>query len=264
MQRVTMHRRSLVLASLAAALPGAVSAGSPLVISTDGSLPLLLTVPHDGEEPIGAVPVRTVGAIVRELGTRPLAEKVASLLEQKLKARPRLVIARFSRKYLDANRAERDAMQSAEALPTYQAYHAEIARHVSELRAAFPQGALLLDIHGQSKDPDTSFRGTRAGLTVRALVRKHGLEAIQGEKSILGGLASKGYKVNPGPGSASPQEDRRYAGGHTVDFYGSHRAQGIDAIQFEFGMTQRTSGSLAENFAEAIAAFLTHYGYWAK
>jgi N-formylglutamate amidohydrolase len=147
-----MHRRSLVLAFVAAALPRTASADSPLVISSEGSLPLLLTVPHDGEESIGSVPVRTAGATIRDLGTRPLAEKVASLLEQKLKARPRLVIAKFSRKYLDANRAEQDAMQSAVALPTYQAYHAEIARHVSELRAAFPQGALLLDIHGQSED----------------------------------------------------------------------------------------------------------------
>lgn len=259
-----MHRRSLVLAFVAAALPGTAFADNPLVISSEGSLPLLLTVPHDGEESIGSVPVRTVGATVRDLGTRPLAEKIASLLEQKLKARPRLVIAKFSRKYLDANRPEQDAMQSAEALPTYQAYHAEIARHVSELRAAFPQGALLLDIHGQSEDLNTTFRGTRAGLTAKALVQKHGIEAIQGEKSILGGLASKGYNVNPSLGSASPEEDRRFAGGHTVYVYGSHRPQGIDAIQFEFGKNHRTSWSLAEHLAEAIATFLTHYGYLAK
>jgi N-formylglutamate amidohydrolase len=259
-----MHRRSLILAFVAAALPRSASANNQLVISLEGSLPLLLTVPHDGEESIGSVPVRTVGDTVRDLGTRQLAEKVASFLEQKLKAKPRLVIAKFSRKYLDANRAEQDAMQSAEALPTYQAYHAEIARHVSELRAAFPQGALLLDIHGQSKDLNTTFRGTRAGLTAKTLVQKHGIEAIQGEKSILGGLASKGYNVNPSPGSESPEEDRRFAGGHTVYSYGSHRPQGIDAIQFEFGKNQRASWSLAENFAEAIATFLTHYGYLAK
>jgi N-formylglutamate amidohydrolase len=259
-----MHRRSLVLASLAAALPGKATADSPLVISSEGSLPLLLTVPHDGDEPIGSVPARTAGATVRDLGTRPLAEKVASLLEQKFKARPRLVIARFNRKYLDANRAEQDAMQSVEALPTYLAYHAEVARHVAELRAAFPQGALLLDIHGQSEDLNTTFRGTRAGLTVKALVQKHGIEAIQGEKSILGGLASRGYNVNPSVGSASLEEDRRYAGGHTVFLYGSHRPQGIDAIQFEFGKNQRTSWNLAEHFAEAIAVFLTRYGYVAK
>ena len=259
-----MHRRSLVLASVVAALPGTSAADSPLVISSEGSLPLLLTVPHDGDEAIGSVPVRTSGATVRDLGTRPLAEKVASLLERQLKARPRLVIAKFSRKFLDANRTEQDAMQSAEALPTYQAYHAEIARHVSEMRAAFPQGALLLDIHGQSDDLNTAFRGTRAGLTVKVLVQKHGIEAIQGEKSILGGLASKGYNVNPSVGSASPEEDRRFAGGHTVYSYGSHRPQGIDAIQLEFGKNQRTSWNLAEHLSEAIATFLNHYGYLAK
>ncbi len=259
-----MHRRYLLFAAFTTAVPGISTADSPLVISTDGSLPLLLTVPHDGDESIGSVPVRTTGATVRDIGTRPLAEKVASLLEQKLKARPRLVIAKFSRKFLDANRAEQDAMQSAEALPTYQAYHKEIARHISELRAAFPQGALLLDIHGQSDDLNTTFRCTRAGLTTKALVQKHGLDAIQGEKSILGGLASKGYNVNPSVGSASPEEDRRFAGGHTVYLYGSHRPQGIDAIQLEFGKNQRTSWSLAENFSEAITTFLNHYGYLTK
>lgn len=259
-----MHRRSLVLASVASVLPSIAAAENPLVISSEGLLPLLLTVPHDGDEPIGSVPVRTTGAMVRDLGTRPLAEKVASLLERQLSARPRMVIAKFSRKYLDANRAEQDAMQSAEALPVYQAYHSEIARHVAELRAAFPQGALLLDIHGQSDDLNTTFRGTRSGQTVKALVQKHGIAAIQGEKSILGGLASKGYNVNPSLGATSPEEDRRFAGGHTVYFYGSHRAQGIDAIQFEFGKNQRNSWNLAEHFAEVIAIFLNHYGYLAK
>jgi N-formylglutamate amidohydrolase len=259
-----MHRRSLILTPLAAAFPSAVFANSPLVISSEGALPLLLTVPHDGDEGIGSVPVRTVGATVQDVGTRSLAEKVASLLEQKLKARPRLVIAKFSRKYLDVNRAEQDAMQSPEALPTYQAYHGEVARHVTELRSAFPNGALLLDIHGQSDDINTTHRGTRAGLTVKALLQKHGADALQGEKSILGGLAAKGYKVNPNIGTTSLEEDRRFYGGHTVGLYGSHRPQGIDAIQFEFGKSHRASWSLAEHFADAIAMFLNHYGYLSK
>jgi N-formylglutamate amidohydrolase len=175
-----------------------------------------------------------------------------------------MVIAKFSRKFLDANRAEQEAMESAEALSTYQAYHGEIARHVAQLCSAFPQGSLLLDIHGQAQEPNTTFRGTRAGLTARALVQRHGMEAIQGDKSILGGLAAKGYNVNPNVGSPSMEEDRRFAGGHTVYFYGSHRPQGIDAIQFEFGKNQRASPDLAGHFAEAIAAFLSHYGYLAK
>lgn len=260
-----MNRRSLILASVAATCPRlATAADSPLVISSEGSLPLLLTVPHDGDEAIGWVPARTNGATVRDLGTRPLAEKVASLLERQLQGRPRMVIARFSRKYLDANRPEQDAMQSAEALPAYRAYHAEIARHVSELRAAFPRGALLLDIHGQSEELNTTFRGTRAGLTVRALVQRHGTQALQGEQSLLGALASKGYTVHPAPGAASLEEDRRFAGGHTVATYGSHQPGGIDAIQLEFGRNQRTSGSLPEHLAEAIAVFLGHHGYLAR
>ncbi len=112
-----MHRRPLLISCAVAVLSKTATANNSLVISSGGSLPLLLTVPHDGDEVIGSVAARTTGATVRDLGTRVLAEKVASLLERQLKARPRLVIARFSRKYLDVKRPEQDAMQSAQALP---------------------------------------------------------------------------------------------------------------------------------------------------
>jgi N-formylglutamate amidohydrolase len=155
-------------------------------------------------------------------------------------------------------------MESPQALPAYRSYHGEIERHVAELRAAFPQGALLLDIHGQSQELQTTFRGTRGGSTVKALVQRHGAAAIQGEKSILGVLASRGLEVNPRVGAPSLEEDRRFAGGHTVHTYGSHRPQGIDAIQLEFGRSQRRRPSLADDLAEALAVFLTQYGYWPR
>jgi N-formylglutamate amidohydrolase len=230
-----------------------------MVSASKGALPLILTVPHDGGELLGPIPVRTKGAVVRDAGTRELAERVATLLDERLGKRPYLVIANFSRKHLDANRAEQDAMESQEALPAYRAYHDQIASFVGEIKRRFPMRALLLDVHGQSDDPNTTFRGTRAGLTAKALLSRFGPSALQGEKSITGILAAKGYQVNPAVAEVTLLEDRRFVGGYTVFTYGSHRSEGIDAIQLEFGKYHRASKHLAEDLAEALIVFMTQY-----
>src|SRR4249920_501735 len=80
------------------------------IIAKQGSMPVILTVPHDGDEALGWVSPRAKGAVVvRDVGTQDLAERTADLIEKKTGTRPYLVIAKFSRKYLDANRAEEEA-----------------------------------------------------------------------------------------------------------------------------------------------------------
>ena len=249
---------SLLLLALACEISFAYEPSS-LVISSKGALPLILTVPHDGGELVGFLQVRKKGSLVRDAGTKELAEHVASILEVRTGKRPYLVIARFSRKYLDANRAEQDAMESEDALPAYRAYHDQINAYVSEVRAKFPSGSLLLDVHGQSADPNTTFRGTRAGLTAKALLGRFGPASIQGEKSITGVLAAKGYQVNPPVGADTLREDPRFSGGYTVFNYGSQHPEGIDSIQLEFGMNHRANGRLAGDLAEALIVFMTQY-----
>jgi N-formylglutamate amidohydrolase len=230
------------------------------VDASKGTLPLILTVPHDGGDFRELVPERKTGVLTRDAGTARLAQSVASILQAHTGKRPYLVIARFSRKYLDANRAEREAMESEGARPAYRAYHDQIAAYVDEVRSRYPSGSLMIDIHGQSQDPDTTFRGTRAGLTTKALIGRHGQDAIQGENSILGLLAAKGYAVNPPIDRLSLDEDLRYSAGFTVVQYGSQKASGIDAIQLEFGKNHRARERLAQDFAEALLVFMTHYG----
>jgi hypothetical protein len=127
------------------------------------------------------------------------------------------------------------------------------------MSAKFPGRALLIDVHGQSGEPETIFRGTRAGLTATALVKRAGIEALQGEDSLIGLLHAKGYKVFPPIGSSDLKEDRRYDGGYTAFAYGSNNPGGIDAIQLEFGKRVRHSPGLAEDLAESILAFTGRY-----
>jgi N-formylglutamate amidohydrolase len=232
-----------------------------LVTSSPGSLPLILTAPHGGTETIGFISPRVNGVTGRDTGTSELVEKVAGVIEARTGKKPYVVIARFSRKYLDANRAPADAMESQAALPAYERYHGRIAEFVEEVRAKYPDGALLVDVHGQDQEPSTIFRGTRAGLTAKALVARHGAAALQGEKSVTGLLEAKGYRVVPSTTAESLREDRRYDGGYTVFTYGSQRPGGIDAIQLEFGRLYREQkASLADDLADALLEFMKTCG----
>ena len=257
-----MRRRHVLSLPLCTAWGTAAHADNAagMVSATPGGLPLLLTAPHGGTAALAGVPARTQGVVLRDAGTAELAEQVADTLQARTGLRPCLVIARFARKFLDANRSQDEAMASAEALPAYRAYHGQIAAYVAELRARHPQGALLLDVHGQSQAPATVFRGTRGGLTARRLLQKFGPTALQGEPSLIGQLAARGHDVHPAVGGTSLREDPRYSGGYTVATYGSQHAEGIDAIQLEFGSHQRNQPGLARDVAEALLHFMRHHG----
>lgn len=263
----TMLFRLTFILLIATASCGAARAydTASMVVASAGTLPLILTVPHDGDAALGSTPVRVPGRSAqdkfsRDSGTRALAEQIASRLEASLGKRPFIVIAGFSRKYLDANRTQQDAMQSPHALPAYRAYHDQIAAFVAEAKRRFPAGALLVDVHGQGDEPDIIFRGTRAGLTTTALLKRFGATALRGEDSLLGILEAKGYQVHPPVAASTLKEDPRFAGGYTVFAYGSHQPLGIDAIQLEFGTRVRKNTQLPLDVADALYKFMRHHG----
>jgi len=228
-----------------------------------GAVPIILSAPHGGREPISGIPVRKGQGVrhfttERDSNTAELAEQVALTLASYLRARPFLVVARFERKYIDANRAPGDAYENHNAAPYYDAYHRAFRDASTQTRGGWRRG-LLLDLHGQGAERETIFRGTAQGLSVTELERRFGREAITGAKSILGYLAAKGYKI--APGSMSGQEVR-FTGGFIIRNYGSHDPDGIDAIQLELGAMLRERRNLkrtSDDLAEAIAVFAKEY-----
>jgi len=229
-----------------------------------GMLPIILSAPHGGRAAIPGISMRRgIGVpqftTERDGNTDELAEKIAMKLEEKLSTKPFLIIARFERKYVDANRAEGDAIESAEARPYYLAYHRALEQACDRVRRSWGRG-LLLDIHGQGAEGQTIFRGTDNGRSVSALERLFGREALAGNKSILGQMTERGYKVIPQPASHEPE--RRYSGGYTTQTYGSHRGTGIDTMQLELGTSLRSRANLertAADLADAIAIFAREY-----
>lgn len=250
-----------VAAAAAAVLAPRAASAAPaydpesLVTVRPGTMPVILAVPHDGGERVPGVPERSGGVRVRDTSTELLATRTADAIEKASGRRPWLVVARFSRRFVDANRSADEAVESPDALPAWQAYHAHLAAFIAQVRERWPGGGLLIDVHGQGVDASTVFRGTRNGLSVRALLQRHGRDAIDGEASLLGVLREHGHGGEPAPGA----REVRFAGGNTVEAYGSHQSAGIDAIQLEFGRSMRESEDAARDLADAILRFEKAY-----
>jgi N-formylglutamate amidohydrolase len=248
------------------------AAPADLVEVQQGTLPIILTAPHGGREAIpGVAPRVTQGkptggrgyVTVTDTNTDRLAQGIAAEVKALTGKDVYLVMAKFQRKYVDPNRPPEIALDSPAARPYYDYYHQSVRRFVDNIRNKYPAG-LLIDVHGQKKDREVLMRGTRNGRSVERLLARAGAPAVTGPNGLFGQLAAGGFEVFPAndvpPGGTS--ENGGYAGGYTVATYGSNTADGIDAVQMEFGTRYRRPDAVdtsARDTAKAIVAFYEAY-----
>ena len=218
-----------------------------------GTLPVILTCPHDGTEDPG-IPKRNGSAAgcpaiskQRDLRTREITEGAAQLVLDLFGEAPYVVIADFHRKYIDANREPKCAFEDARAKEFYDEYHTTIRNFVSEIRAENGGLGLLLDIHGTDNAPDTIFLGTGGNENTVARLLTVDPRAMSRRRSLPTYLADAGYKVS------LQKEGDPLAGGFTVRHYGSSHPDGLDAIQIEIGSRLRTDGLEREVLTEVLA-----------
>ena len=247
------------------------------IFTQRGTLPIILTAPHGGQLKIPGLPSRREQCeknrydyIVcgRDEYTEEIAMGLMVRLEDLLGRKPYVVIARFHREFIDANRKETNAFNSPTAKPYYRAYHDSIRTFIAEVREKHSGHGILIDVHGRcrspkrSEDPETIYRGTGEGVGISRLLRRHGLQALTGPSSIFGKLKDSGYSVAPAL-TAPTNAEKILQGGHTIYAYGSHTPNGIDAIQVEVGWNIRKDSSRREKFteelADAIAVFYKAY-----
>lgn len=232
-----------------------------------GQLPIILTAPHGGQRDVPGCEIRA--PIGPRFVNRPdhntdrLTRVIADEIKRLTGKAPYLVMAHFHRKYIDANRRAEEAYGDPGCADHYTAYHTAVRGFVDEVRAKYPH-AMLFDIHGQAAYRSSILRGTRQGSTVQALLARAGAPAVTGPDSVFGHFAAMGYHIVPANDIAPTQaaEAKNYAGGHTVDLYGSHRSNGIDAMQLEFGRDFRDNipiDKVGQDTAKAIAAFYARY-----
>ncbi len=227
-----------------------------LVTVVEGDLPIILSAPHGGTQPVP-------GCALRKDKTRPQFATVVDTRADRLVAltrdelflltgkRPWLVTAQFARTYIDANRPAEDAYEDPAAKPYYDAYHSALRHAVDSVKHG-----LLVDVHGQGGEKDGIYRGTRQGESMSYAKKQFGYEAFA---CIPDFLAHHGYRMIP---SGADEKETKFDGGYIVDHYGSHHQDGIDALQLEFGPSFRTPDRIeqtAKDLAAAIAAYYRKY-----
>jgi N-formylglutamate amidohydrolase len=271
------ERRAFLGAVALALTSGAFGAGGApgdLVLVRHGTLPIVLSVPHGGRLDIPGVPTRDPPDSRRRAAfakwggfhaggdpnTDVLAIGIAAEIQKLTGHAPFLVLAKFKREYVDANRPAELGYAAAAAAPYYERYHRALREYVDEIRRTHSAG-LLLDVHGEGKDPDVLIRGTANGRTVTQLVRRAGAESITGPRGLFGQLEAEGFKVFPSNRASiwDGSENAGFNGGFIVNTYGSQNTDGIDAVQLEFGTRYRRSEEVEKSAIHAARAIVAFY-----
>jgi N-formylglutamate amidohydrolase len=197
----------------------------------------------------------------RDLNVADFTRAVAEQLRGQAGEAPYVVIAGFHRKYIDANRSEECAVEPGPAEAYYREYHAVLRGFVDEIRAENDGTGLLLDLHGSQRRKDAPadiYLGTENGKTITALREGTSDDALYRRRGLVGLLQAAGYAVLPS--ESGEREHSAFTGGHTVETYGSHHADGIDAIQLEIVNELRSDPAcrarLATNLANTILSLL--------
>jgi N-formylglutamate amidohydrolase len=238
-----------------------------LVSRHQGTLPVILTCPHDGTEiPAGVTEERSRKGTPagcnfetnRDLETRALTTELAHWLLEICGEAPYVVIAEFKRTHIDANRSANlpvptCAFEHPAAQQYYDEYHHTIRDFIDEIRTDNGGLGLLFDIHGTvgvTADPADLYLGTHQGVTIERLLSADS-RALTRQRSLRGFLAGAGYTV-------SPTEHPNLRGGFTVQTYGSSHADGLDAIQLEIDDRVRTDPEKRRPFVEQLAHAIGH------
>lgn len=266
---------SIFLGFFTALTPARAAVATPadLVVVQNGQLPIILTAPHGGRETVPGVAVRNIEGKPKpqyNIGGDPGTDVVIQAMAREIRALTGrdvyMVMARFDRKYIDANRAPGIAFDHPAAAPYYEFYHQSIRRFVDEIRTTYSAG-LLIDVHGQQKFPDHLIRGTHNGRAVTRLLERAGIASLTGPSGLFGQLEANGFAMFPANDVppfpiGGTSEDAGFNGGFTIARYGSHRKDGIDTVLFEFGRKYRQKADIEEwarRAARAVVAFHDAY-----
>lgn len=249
-----------------------------------GEAPLLLSAPHGGWQEIPGPDRRTLIENGRPAFCKPdgwcakLVQEVAQAFAEASGLRPYVVFAQVHRAYVDPNRPPKAGYhpQNPRARQVWERYHCQLRAFVGEMRERFrPSQALLLDLHGSNVrrrmqegalfpggDPRYGLLlGSLKGSGVRSIAR---LQAEQGPAVLYrpGGLRSRlhGLLLGRGPTQAplyvwprSEDDPEPLNGRYLLSTYGSHRPEGLLALQLEHSRELRADEAVRQQYAGLLA-----------
>jgi hypothetical protein len=251
-----------------------------------GDLPIILSVPHDGEKGPDFIPDRSGGDIhtKADAQTQKLGYAIRQAFYDMTGKVPYLVVNHMKRKKVDVNReVEEAAMGNAIAEAVWDDYHSFIDSAKEQVYNEFKKG-LYLDIHAHDHKAQYVELGylldaeelalTDADLDDDMFIEKssmrnmifshqkqiHFSELVRGNNSLGAMLDEAGYPAVPSPAHPSPGEDSYFRGGYSLNRHGSASGGTIDGIQVETNKKEiRDSDENVEKFAKAFVKVLIQY-----
>lgn len=251
-----------------------------------GNLPLVISVPHDGDLTPEFIPDRKKGAAGRDFGTLEIAFEMIKGIKEKTGKYPHVIIMHLARKKLDANREENEAAQDNQiALETWGEYHGYIESALIQAEREYGMG-FFIDLHGQrhpegrieigycldndlimlaDEDLDSEEIMERSSIKKMSgqLNIKHS-ELIRGEKSFGGILDSYRVKSTPSPSDPFPGAKNYFSGGYTTMRHAVMNEENVSGLQIELNeelREKRNVKATAEMLVDALLEYLAiHYG----
>lgn len=256
-----------------------------------GDAPLLLSSPHGGSLKIPGPDRRTLiengrpAFLKADRWCGKLVREVAQAFAQASGLRPYVVFAQVHRLYVDPNRSPKAGYhpQNPLARQAWERYHRQLQAFIEEMRERFGSSqGLLLDLHGSNvrqrmkaggwfpgSDPLYGLLlGSLKGSGVRSIAR---LQAQQGPDVLYrpGGLRPRlhGLLLGTGPAQAPlyvwprcENDPEPLRGRYLLHTYGSHRPEGLPALQLEHSRELRANDAVRREYvrllAEAVWGFL--------
>lgn len=251
-----------------------------------GNLPLVISVPHDGEMMPEFIPDRKKGGAGRDFGTLEIALEMIKGIKEKTGKYPHVIIMHLARKKLDANREENEAAQeNLIALETWEEYHGYIESALIQAEREYGMG-FFIDFHGQrhpegrieigycldnelimlpDEDLDSEEIMERSSIKKMSeqLKIKHS-ELIRGGKSLGAILDKYRVKSTPSPSDPFPGLKNYFSGGYTTTRHAVMSEGNVSGLQIELNeelREQRNVKATAEMLVDALLEYLAiHYG----
>ena len=251
-----------------------------------GNIPVIISVPHDGEKAPGMLPDRKGQDFhtKADAHTQEMGLEIRAAFFKLTGKIPYLIINHLRRSKVDVNREiEEAAAGNKTAEMVWDEYHTCIDSAKEAVFAEFRKG-LYIDLHAHNhvgqfielgylldaEELDLSNMDLDDDLfieksSIRNLVATHPAkmaftELLRGPFSLGAFLENAGYPAIPSPAHTSPNGMAFFRGGYSLNRHGSSSGGTIDGIQMETNMQNvRDNSTNIIKFSEAFTDIIVRY-----
>lgn len=219
----------------------------------EGSLPIIISAPHGGDEKPKDIKNRTSGVFDKDDFTIELTENILNEFEKQTNKIPYAIVAKISREKIDINREKKEAFEDKNAEIIYDRFHTLIKNSRKEVDSKFQRG-LYFDIHGQShpkgylefgylldneilKKYDNEIKKHQFESSIKTLSnfsKESFIDQLKGPHSMGSLMTNYGFDAIPSLKLPYASDNKYFEGAFDTIRYGSLDNGNINGIQIEF------------------------------